>query len=405
MTLRQPRLLGVLLALIPALAGAQQTGSLLFEVTDPAGAPVADAKIAIASDKVPGGQDRVTDQFGTARFLLLPPGAFSAEISAEGYNTHREEAIDVPLGQRVNVHVTMQPVMEESIEVTMPAEDTIADVSMTETKTSTVMNAKQLETVQLGSGGRSYLAAIAKTPGVVAGGGNPSVHGATIGENVYTVDGVNTTDPVTGTFGMLTNFDIIDQLEVSTGGFQAEFGGATGGVINQITKSGTNEFKGSFDGRYYDERFVQNTAHVRDHSPIQFRKLSGTLLGPVVKDKLWFALSYEDNITERTPNLSDDTRVFNGHANLAKLTWEPAPDHRVAFQYTEDPATIDNVNAGSTIDTTATSHQDQGAKFYKLNYNGQLTDNWALSFGVAHALTLLREEKSRTLSGAVTRAL
>lgn len=364
--------------LLPCLAQAQQTGSLLFDVSTPTGQPVAGARIAISSDKVPG-QERVTDQFGKARFLLLPPGVFRAEVTAEGHNKHVEEGIDVGLGQRVNVSVKLQPVLEESMDVTVASEASVADVNVTQTKTSSVMSAKQLEAMQLGSGGRSYLAAVGKTAGVVGGGGNPSVHGATLGENIYTIDGVNTTDPVTGTFGLLTNFDIIEQLEVSTGGFQAEFGGATGGIINQITKSGTNEFSGSLDIRRYDEGLRDSSPHFQPKLSTSFEKYSGTLTGPVVKDKLWFALSYEKNETETTPAGSLSTRAFEGEANLAKLTWEPAAGHRVSFQFTEDPAEIANANAGVLVDPTATRFQQQGAEFYKINYTGQVTDNWAIT--------------------------
>ncbi len=375
---RSLRLVLVLIALVPVARAQQQTGSLLFEVKAADASPVVGAKISIMSEKVPG-QDRETDEFGKARFLLLPPGAFTAQISKDGFNAHEEKGISVGLGQRVDVKVTLQPIMEESMEVAAPTETTAADVDFSQTRTASVMTSEQLQKVQLGSGGRSYLDALARTPGV-AGTGNASVHGATLGENRYTIDGVNTTDPVTGTWGLLTNFDIIEQLEVSTGGFQAEYGGATGGIINQITKSGTNKFEGSFDIRHYTEAYVENSPHFQDHLPSEYTNWSATLLGPVVKNKLWFALSYQDEKTDRTPSGTDVTRGFEGHANLAKLTWEPAAGHRVSFQYTEDPASIDNANAGAFVDRTATYHQDQGASFYKLNYNGQLTDHWALSF-------------------------
>lgn len=377
------RMAGLLafLALPAAVLAQQQTGSLLFEVTDTAGAPVVGAKVAISSDKVPS-RERVTDDFGKARFLLLPPGTFSATVTADNFNSRTEPGIDVPLGQSVTLKVELQAVLEESVEATMPAfatTPTAIDVDVTQTKTGTVMSSEQLQALQLGSGSRSYLSALAKTPGVASGGGNPSVHGATLGENIYTIDGVNTTDPVTGTFGLLTNFDIIEQLEVSTGGFQAQYGGATGGSVNQITKSGTNVFEGAFDIRYYDRGMVENSPHFEDHLPAKFQKWSGTLTGPVVKDKLWFALAYENNETARTPPGTSASRNFLGHANLAKLTWEPVSGHRVSFQYTEDPATITNSNAGATVDPTASSTQEQGARFYKLNYSGQLTDNWALT--------------------------
>jgi hypothetical protein len=372
------RLAIVLIALVPAARAQQQTGSLFFEVKAAGGSPVVGAKIAISSEKIPG-QERTTDEFGKARFLLLPPSTFTAQISKDGFNPHEEKGIAVSLGQRIDVTVVLQPIMEESMEVAAPSVPTAADVDFTATRTGSVLTSEQLQRVQLGSGGRSYLVALAKVPGVV-GTGNPSVHGATLGENSYTIDGVNTTDPVTGTFGLNTNFDIIDQLEVSTGGFQAEYGGATGGIINQITKSGTNTFEGTLDTRYSNQHFVDNASHFDSSLPSEFSQYSFTLTGPVSRDHLWFALSYEDSTNDATPAGTSATRKFNGHANLAKLTWEPHADHRVTFQYTEDPAKIDNGNAGAQVDPTASQHQDQGAHFYKLNYNGQLTDHWALSF-------------------------
>ena len=90
--------------------------------------------------------------------------------------------------------------------------------------------------------GRSYQSAVQLTAGV-SGGANPNVGGASSNENTYMLDGVNITDPVTGTFPLNFNFDSIEQLEVITDAFDPEYGVNLGGVINIVTQTGSNNFE------------------------------------------------------------------------------------------------------------------------------------------------------------------
>ncbi len=150
-----------------------------------------------------------------------------------------------------------------------------------------------LEQVQVGSGGRDYLSVLANTAGTGPGdGANPTVRGSTIGGNVYLIDGVDSTDPVTETFGTNYIYDAIKEIQFQTGGFNAEFGRATGGIANVVTKSGGNVFSGSIDGRYRNQNFYQNGDHFdQDQFTLTNETFEGTLGGPIVKDKLWFFLA------------------------------------------------------------------------------------------------------------------
>lgn len=367
----------VLVALASAPAWAQQqTGSLVLEIADASGNPIAGAEVIIESDKTPTAL-RNADERGRARFLLLPPGTYIVDIRAEGYTAIRRE-IAVPLGGTVIEPITLaQGELTETVEVIAAPE-----VDVTKTSTGEVYTTEEIQNVQLGSANRSYLSVLGKAAGVVGGGGNPSVHGATIGENVYLIDGVNTTDPVTGTFGLLTNFDAIEQVELTTGGFQAEYGWATGGYVNQITKSGTNELAGTVDLRYYDQGFIENTEYFPGGEDEEFRQLSFTLGGPIVKDKAWFFLGLEDNVTRIATTGANAVREFEGASYIGKLTFQPAANHRIAFQYSADPAEISNDNASAFVAKEAGDFQEQGANFYKLTYWGGLTDEWALQLNL-----------------------
>lgn len=368
--------------LVPPAQAQQQTGSLVVDVTDDAGRPIASAEVTLESDRT-STQLRGVDDRGRARFLLLPPGTYIVSVDAEGYTGTRRE-VPVALGTTSTQAFTLaKGELTETVEVTAAP-----DVDFSQTSTSDVYTAEEMQNVQIGSAGRSYLSVLGKSAGVAGGGGNPSVHGATIGENVYLIDGVNTTDPVTGTFGLLTNFDAIDQVELTTGGFQAEYGWATGGYVNQVTKSGTNEFHGTFDGRYFDERFIEDTAHFPGGSSQEFRQLAVTLGGPVVRDKAWFFLGYEDNVTKIAGLPPAATREFDGSSRLLKFTFQPHASHRIAIQYTADPAEISNDNQSVFVAPESGDFQKQGADFWKLTYWGRLTDAWALSLqaGLYHSV-------------------
>src|SRR5690606_10797723 len=151
---------------------------------------------------------------------------------------------------------------------------------------------------------RSYQSYLQLVPGVKpSASGNPSsksgVNYADVGgaigvstDNLYYIDGVNVTDPLTGTFGANLNSAIIQEMQVLTGGIPAEFAGGAGLISKVITKSGGNDFHGSIN--YY----LQNSNLVADNKHLSANKFSTydaalTLGGPIIKDKLWFFASYQ----------------------------------------------------------------------------------------------------------------
>ncbi len=117
--------------------------------------------------------------------------------------------------------------------------------------------------------GRNITSVIAMAPGVAdsdgAGAANPSINGASGLENEYIINGANTTDPGYGGFGTFSreygslgngiNFDFVQEVQVQTGGFEAQYGEALGGVVNVVTKSGTNQFHGDVFGYFQPQQF------------------------------------------------------------------------------------------------------------------------------------------------------
>ena len=363
-----------LVTLLVALpAGAQtQTGSVTFELRDTAGAPLPGVTILLDSERLQGTQVRDTDARGRAHFPLLPPGEYTAEISLGGYLTLQNH-VSVGLGMDKLERVVMAK-GEMTEEITVIGNKPI---DTTETGTTHVYSAEVIQNIQLGSGNRTYQDVLQSAPGV-GGGGNPAVRGATLGENRYTIDGVDTSDPVTGTFGLNTNFDSTEQVEFATGGLDASMGLATGGLVNLITKSGGNTHDGVVDIRYFDEKLIENSPHFSPEAPQEFKRLDFSFGGPVIKDKLWYYAAYSKS--KRIEGISGGAapRIFDGQFYLAKFTWQLDPDNRMAFQYMSDPADISNTNAGPETALESHAFQTQGADFFKINYWGRLSDHWSL---------------------------
>jgi outer membrane cobalamin receptor len=138
---------------------------------------------------------------------------------------------------------------------------------------------RTLKYASVGQVSRAYQTAIEVVPGVAdqtGAGGNPSVFGANLGQNSYQVDGLNTTDPVTHTFSLNFGFDAIQEIAIQTGGFEAEYGRAVGGIINVITKSGGNRFSGTADARYTSDKLTEQGSRLRDVPAGQTRRSSPT---------------------------------------------------------------------------------------------------------------------------------
>ena len=186
-------------------------------------------------------------------------------------------------------------------------------VDPTQVNTEQVFDEGYMQGSAIGSANRSYLSIVGQTAGVT-GGSNPNVFGSTLGENAYYIDGQDTTDPVTATWAVQFNYDAIAEVELQTSGFEAEYGRATGGLVNVVTKSGGNQFSGTLDVRYRDQNFYTDGDHY-DTSTLKtkYEDIAVTLGGPILRDKMWFFVAYEDVLSESTP------QQFADHPQLGRL--------------------------------------------------------------------------------------
>jgi len=325
------------------------TGRLMGKTVDESGAVLPGVNITISSPALIGGaQVKTTDDRGEFLFLTLGPGTYSVKAESSGFVTQERNLVEVPLGGAAAITIAM-PTGAFAGEIEVVDETPVVDP--TQVNTGQVFRTDYMQDSAIGSESRMYNTLINQTAGV-SGGGNWSgvsqsrVFGSTIGDNAYFIDGMDATNPVTGTTTAVLNFDAIGEIQLQSGGFEAEYGRATGGIINIVSKSGGNRFSGAFDARYRDGSFQESGDHF-DASELSTKHqvFGATLGGPIVRDKIWFFASYGRINDENTPDGSPTTREQNGQNYLGKITWQIDPSWRLSAKYTTDPTTWDNWGA------------------------------------------------------------
>lgn len=374
-------LTGVLVVLCAGVAFAGTTGKLTGTALDDKGATLPGVTVTVTSPALIGGaKTAVTEQDGTFSFPSLAPGIYTVKFELSNFLTQERTEVQVRLDRTTEITATM-PVAKFGEEVTVTAETPVIDP--TQTSTSQTFTSDLLTGAAVGSGRRGYQNVLNMAAGVV-GTSNPNVFGSTLGENAYYIDGLDTTDPVTATFGTNFNFDAIQEISLQTGGFEAEFGRATGAIVNLVTKSGGNKFSGTLDVRYRNTSFYQNGDHFnRDTNPVKFLDPSVTLGGPILRDALWFFVSGENVDSQTTPSGSPVTRKFKGQNYIGKVTWAASSSWRLAGKYSADPAEIDNASAAYYITPEANRHQNQPGKAYQVEAIGTLSPQllWSTQVG------------------------
>ena len=255
------------LTLLSAPVAAQETtGQITGRIVDPQGLGIPGAIVTVS-----GPQGIKTSASGVdGRFTVpfLTPGTYSVRAQLQGFRSVEQKDVTVSLGQAADVSLKMQVGgVTETVQVT-------GAVSVVNTATTTigaVLNTEQLAAIPVG---RRVADVLYLAPGVSSSGTlgrmNPSISGGSGLENQYVVDGTNVTNAgygglgsysiIFGSLGNATPYDFVKEIQVKTGGYEAEFGQSTGGVVNVITKSGTNNYRGSMFA-YGQPTFVQGAVY------------------------------------------------------------------------------------------------------------------------------------------------
>ena len=338
---------------VPVFA-QEQSGSIQGVVKDASGAVLPGATVE-AKTGAAGVATAVTDGQGIYRFPALAPGIYTITATLQGFTPAKVENVVVALGQLLTINHTLSiATLTEAVQVT--GESPIIDV-----KQNATFATVSKDVIDRIPKGRDFTSVIAMSPGsnIENRAGGVSIGGASGSENRFIVDGIDTTNLQNGSSGKTFVTDFLDEVQVKTSGYNAEFPGATGGVVNAVTKSGTNVFHGTV-GTYYsnnDSLKGANSPTIRlvptDTTKAELIKTPLDDIpdwqpvfevgGPILTDHLWFYGAYspvrgdtQRTVTFRTPPTTGSaTQTFTQENPfdrfIAKGTWQISSSLKASF--------------------------------------------------------------------------
>lgn len=325
-------LLGALALAVPAWA-QEQTGALSGTVKDASGGVLPGVTIE-ARSQAGAVVTTVTGSDGTYRVLSLLPGRYEVVATLQGFAPARVENVLLSLGQvlRVDMNLRVSGVSET---VQVLAERAVVDV--TQSTATTTLSSEFIANIPKG---RDFTSVVSTAPGanLEAKGGGISIDGASGADNRYFIDGVDTTNLQTGVSAKRLLTEFIDQVQVKSSGYPAEFGGATGGVINVVTRSGTNMFRGDVGAWFSGDQLTADPRRT-----LRLTLTGGNLAefvtfdeddndqwepyvnvgGPVIRNRLWFFAGY-------TPQIENTTRTVTNRTSSQSGSFDRSDDRHFA---------------------------------------------------------------------------
>jgi hypothetical protein len=375
----------------------QTKGSIGGVVTDSNGGILPNAKVTVEGQQTATSVQ--TNDQGVYKVDNLLPGTYTVTVEQAGFKKSVSQGVTVYVGREATINPKLEAgAISEVV--------TVTDTGGIDQQSSAVNNNLNDQLYTNVPVARSVTSLFYIAPGTTdsLGGGrsNPSIAGGSALDNLYIADGVNITDSAFGGLGTFTrsygslgtgiNTSFIKEVQVKTGGFEPQYGQSTGGIVNIITKSGTNDFHGALYGYARPSAFEATRRHPDDFRIAQAGKvlhvenydMGADVGGPIVKDKFFFFGSFNPTITRNIYLGAKNSGLFNllgEHAgrtrtlNYAlKADYNINQNHSLNFSIFGDPSKTNKSSWFTTnIDnTTAQSVLDFGTRNLSVRYNGSL---------------------------------
>ncbi len=254
------------------------------------------------------------DRNGAFIILNVPPGTFKVRVSYIGYGTVSIANVQVAVNQTTSLNIELAQTTVEGEEVTVVAERPL--VSKDATSTVNVVSREEIQALPV----RDFVEVLQLRAGVVGEGNTIHIRGGRSNEVAYLVDGVYVEDPLFGGLGTRLHNDAIEQLEFLTGTFSAEYGDALSGVVNIVTREGSEKFSAKLDGRTSEfaspfKGYDENRAIATISGPLM-RNLSYLLTGERDRRGSWLPFGYNHDLS-----------------TLGKLTYKISPALKASVSY------------------------------------------------------------------------
>lgn len=295
------------------ILNAQTGGRIAGEVKDATGAVIPNGQVVLTNEATGVKQNAVTGNDGVFTFSAVPVGQYELDVTADGFSPYRQTAnLNVDLNTALTVDVVMK-VADASQTVTV-VENT-AEVQTTDTQIGQTIKSKQIVDIPLN--GRSYTDLLAVQAGVspvtTSGAGNSSsgggfgtlpaagqdntgqfsIHGQRESDNAYYLNGASVQETIGQQAGIIPNLDSIAEFRILSSNVDAEYGGFTGGIINVVTKSGTNDFHGNLFEFFRNTHLDARNYFSPERATFHQNQYGGTFGGPIQKEKIFFFADYQ----------------------------------------------------------------------------------------------------------------
>jgi outer membrane receptor protein involved in Fe transport len=368
----------VVLLLLPlAVFGqAEVTGRITGKVTDDQGNPLSGATVEATSKDLQIERQATTEANGEFLFALLPTGSYTVTVTAVGRQPQVFN-LRLGIGQTVPLNVQLAPgeAVTEEITVTGTASaletTTVGErLSYTRDIEELPVLGRELEDVALLAPNVSF----GPTPGTITISGAPSF------DTTVLLDGAEVSDPYFGAAPVVYIEDAIDEVQILTSGISARYGRFAGGVINAVTKAGTNEFKGTLRGELQNESWNSQSPFGEDQEDKINKVYQGTLGGPIVRDRFWFfggVRRIPSRVEARTTTATAESfsQTLDEKRWQGKLRWAVTPSHLVDLSYLHFESTINNDAGLPAGDDVALGKRADPRKTTTLAYQGVLSES------------------------------
>lgn len=376
-------LLALIILLIPLttapISAQVVSGSLSGIVKDNEGAVIQGADVKI--QKV--GSERIltstSDETGLFRFPHLSVGDYKLTVTKENYQNYIIDYLPIHLGTKDFLNIQMQPQTEFEDEIIITAKRPLVETS--KSTMDTVISGDMLDNIPLlerdffeilasVNSVQKYISSADSSMGILISGGRSQ-------DNIFQVDGADSNTVFNGQRQQFYSLDVVDEVQVSTAAYTAEYGRGAGGVINVVTKSGTNRLSGRVSYYLRDDYLDQNEKYDWRYQDISFM-----LGGPLKKDKVFFLFNY-DRITRY--DTKDDPLAywlgqerlfesnFSRNAVFGKISFTPNPNHELVITGNYEPSKSEMPSTSSTRPDRDGGYSVQGG------YTATGAHHWTIS--------------------------
>ncbi len=325
--------------MVPAVPSAQSVDvTITGIVTDPSGAVLRGVTVTATNSQTSLVRSTTSDGLGRYSLPPVPPGEYQVKAELGGFHPHVRDHQMFHVGSTISLDLTLQALTAAE------AVNVVASAPVLETTRNTLSRLVAKEEIDsLPVVDRNFNALAALVPGVTPTGayGGVDISGGRDFQNGYNIDGVSAEGLAVGEQRVRLSQDWVQEFQVLTNQYGVEFGRASGGIVNAITRSGTNVLAGRAYGFFRNEAWDATPAFATSKAPLDVKRLGGTIGGKVVPNRLFYFGGFEwyDNVSSNTVNSSFPAEnrsvpyTTREELYLGKVEYHPNPSSTYRFRY------------------------------------------------------------------------